>query len=153
MTHSVFVPSPEVGLPAAAPPASSLRMLYVEDDRINAMLFSAAVQLQGGFELQVVEDAAEALALVRDWTPEVLVLDANLPDMNGFDLLQALRQQPSLSRTPAFMCSADSMPADLRRAAEAGFSGYWTKPVDIARIVADIRSVVGINSALPSACP
>ena len=42
------------------------------------------------------------------------------------------------------------MPADLRRAAEAGFSGYWTKPVDIVRIVADIRSVVGINSALPS---
>lgn len=149
MTHAVLTPSPEIASPTAAPPA--LRMLYVEDDRINAMLFSAAVQLQGGFELRVAEDSEEALALVSDWTPDVLVLDAHLPDTNGFDLLQTLRQQPSLSRTPAFMCSADSMPADLKRAAEAGFSGYWTKPVEIARIVADIRRVMGSDSGLPSA--
>lgn len=149
MTHAVLTPSPEIASPTAAPPA--LRMLYVEDDRINAMLFSAAVQLQGGFELRVAEDSEEALALVSDWTPDVLVLDAHLPDTNGFDLLQTLRQQPSLSRTPAFMCSADSMPADVKRAAEAGFSGYWTKPVEIARIVADIRRVMGSDSGLPSA--
>ena len=151
MTHAVPTPSAEVGSPAAASLVPALRMLYVEDDRINAMLVTAAVQLQGGFELRVAEDGQEALALVRDWTPEVLVLDAHLPDINGFDLLQALRQLPELARTPAFMCSADSMPADLRRAAEAGFSGYWTKPVDIARIVADTRSVVGSQDALPSA--
>lgn len=140
MTHAVLTPWPEVASPAAAPPA--LRMLYVEDDRISAILFSAAVHLQGGFELRVAEDGEEALALVSDWTPDVLVLDAHLPDVNGFDLLRALRQRPSLSCTPAFMCSADSMPADLRRAAEAGFSGYWTKPIDIALILADIRHAI-----------
>ena len=149
MMQAVLTPSPEVAPPAAALPA--LRMLYVEDDRVNAMLFSAAVQLQSGFELRVAEDGEEALILVRDWTPEVLVLDAHLPDTNGFDLLQALRQLPSLSRTPAFMCSADSMPTDLRRAAQAGFSGYWTKPVDIGRIVADIRRVMAGVTGLPSA--
>lgn len=126
-------------------------MLYVEDDRINATLFSAAVQLQGSFELRVAEDSEEAPALVSDWTPVVLALDAHLSDTNAFDLLRTLRQQPSLSRTPAFMCSADSMPADLKRAAEVGFSGYWTKPVEIARIVADIRRVMGSDSGLPSA--
>lgn len=149
ITHAVLTPSPEIACPTAAPPA--LRMLYVEDDRINATLFSAAVQLQGSFELRVAEDSEEAPALVSDWTPVVLALDAQLSDTNAFDLLRTLRQQPSLSRTPAFMCSADSMPADLKRAAEVGFSGYWTKPVEIARIVADIRRVMGSDSGLPSA--
>ena len=140
MTHAVLTPSPEIASPTAAPPA--LRMLYVEDDRINAMLFSAAVQLQGGFELRVAEDSEEALALVSDWTPDVLVLDAHLPDTNGFDLLQTLRRQPSLSRTPAFMCSADGEPDDLERARVAGFAGYWTKPFMAATVLATLMELV-----------
>lgn len=117
--------------------------MYVEDDRLTALLFADALRLREGVELRLAEDGEEALVLVRDWTPEVLVLDANLPDMNGFDLLGALRGQPGLGSTPAFMCSADAMPADRQRAAEAGFVGYWAKPIDIGSIVADIRRVAG----------
>ena len=132
-------PAPGTASPASGP--RPLRLMYVEDNRINAMLFSTALQLHGGFELRLAGDGEEALLLVRDWTPEVLVLDANLPDTNGFDLLGALRGQPGLGNTPAFMCSADAMPEDRRRAAEAGFIGYWAKPIDIGSIVADIRRV------------
>ena len=116
-----------------------LRLMYVEDNRINAMLFAAALQQRGGVELRLADDAEEALMLVRDWTPDVLVLDARLPDMNGFDLLRALRRQPGLDSTPAFMCSADAMPENLERAAEAGFVGYWSKPIDIRKVMADLE--------------
>lgn len=146
----ITLTAPAPGTASAATRPTPLRLMYVEDNRINALLFSAALQLHGGFDLRLAEDGEEALALVRDWTPEVLVLDANLPDMNGFDLLGALRGQPGLGSTPAFMCSADAMPADRQRAAGAGFVGYWAKPIDIGGIVADIRRVAGRDGVVPA---
>lgn len=122
----------------APPAAPALRMLYVEDNRINAILFEEAVRMRGGIELQVAEDGAEALALAAQWRPEVLVLDAHLPDMSGFDVLARLREVPALAGVPAFMCSADAMAEDMQRAAEAGFVGYWTKPIDIGRVMGDL---------------
>jgi CheY-like chemotaxis protein len=123
---------------APAVGAGLLRMLYVEDDRINAILFEETARMHGGIELQVAEDGAEALALVQHWRPDVLVLDAHLPDMSGYDVLLQMRRLPALASVPAFMCSADAMDADLQRAAEAGFTGYWTKPINIKRVMRDL---------------
>jgi CheY-like chemotaxis protein len=106
----------------------------VEDNRINALLFEEAMRLLGGIELEVAESGADAVALLRSWTPQVLVLDANLPDMNGHELLQRLRQHAELADVPAFMCSADAMPEDLERARASGFQGYWTKPIEIGKV-------------------
>jgi PAS domain S-box-containing protein len=140
------VPAPltgEVG-PAAspAPPQRNvLRLLYVEDNRINALLFEEAMRLLGDFDLRVVEDGTDAIALVREWTPQVLVLDANLPDMSGFEVLRRLRELPGLAGVPAFMCSADAMPEDIQRARDAGFEGYWTKPIEMAVVSADLEAL------------
>ncbi len=125
----------------AAPTPARLRMLYVEDNRINALLFEEAIKLRGGVELRIAEDGDEALALVEQWPPEVLVLDANLPGMTGYELLLELRKRPALADAPAFMCSADAMPDDVRRARSAGFLGYWTKPIDIARVMSDLDAL------------
>lgn len=125
-----------------------MRLLYVEDDRINAMLFEATMQMQPDFELQVAEDAHQALDLALLWQPEVLIIDAHLPDMDGFELLRAMRQVPGLSGTPAFMCSADDQPEDVSRAKNAGFAGYWAKPINIARIMTDLEALR--NAGRPS---
>ncbi|HMC14160.1 MAG TPA: ATP-binding protein [Albitalea sp.] len=121
---------------AAAVP--SLRMLYVEDNRINAILFEEAIRLRDGVELRLAEDGPEALFQVRGWRPDVLVLDAHLPGIDGFELLHLLRREPGLEAVPAFMCSADAMPDDVQRAADAGFVGYWPKPINIAKIMSDL---------------
>jgi len=127
--------------PAAAERAG-LRMLYVEDNRINAILFEEALRLHHGrVDLRIAEDGEEALEIARDWRPEVLVLDAHLPGMTGFEVLGHLRALPGLASAPAYMCSADAMPEDVQRAYEAGFIGYWTKPIDIAAVVADIEQL------------
>jgi len=120
-----------------------MRMLYVEDNRINALLFEEIVQLRGDIELRVAEDGREALGIASEWPPDVLVLDAHLPDVNGVDLLATLRALPGLAAVPAFMCSADSQPADLRRADDAGFSGYWPKPIAVAGVLADLDALSG----------
>ena len=118
-----------------------MRMLYVEDNRINALLFEQIAQLRPNVELRVAEDGRSAIEAARDWPPDVLVLDAHLPDVNGVDLLATLRALPGLAAVPAFMCSADSQPADLRRADDAGFSGYWPKPIAIAGVLADLDAL------------
>jgi CheY-like chemotaxis protein len=131
---------------AASPAPRALRMLYVEDNRINAILFEETVRLRGGIELQLAEDGAEALALVQQWSPEVFVLDAHLPDMSGYELLLRLRELPALASVPAFMCSADAMDEDIRRATAAGFVGYWTKPVDLSRVMSDLDNLLAPRS-------
>jgi CheY-like chemotaxis protein len=129
-------PAPAVPPDAAA---SGLRMLYVEDNRINALLFEEAMRLHSShIELRVAEDGGEALTMAQDWQPEVLVLDANLPGISGFEVLRQLRALPGLDNVPAYMCSADAMPDDVQRAYEAGFIGYWTKPINIGSVLADI---------------
>lgn len=119
-----------------------LRLLYVEDNRINAILFEGALRVHdSGVELRVAENGEEATRIAREWQPQVLVLDAHLPGMSGFEVLRLLRTLPGLSTAPAYMCSADAMPEDVQRAYEAGFMGYWTKPIDIAAVLADIDAL------------
>lgn len=124
---------------AAEHPAPSLRLLYIEDDRLNAILFEEALRLQDGLELRVAVNARDALEQLAGWCPDLLVLDAQLPDMDGFALLRTLRERPDLRDTPAVMCSADTLPEDVQRAQDAGFEGFWPKPIDVAMILGDLR--------------
>src|SRR6185369_12294185 len=82
--------APSVRSASAATAGRKLRMLYVEDNRINAILFEEALKLREQIELRVATDGEDALSLVHHWTPDVLVLDAHLPGMDGFELLDAL---------------------------------------------------------------
>jgi CheY-like chemotaxis protein len=118
-----------------------MRVLYVEDNRINALLFEEALRTQAHVELRVAEDGASALQIARAWQPDVLVLDSHLPDTSGLELLPALRAIPGLEHAPAFMCSADAMHTDVQRALAAGLVGYWTKPIDFDAVFADLQRI------------
>ena len=119
-----------------------LRVLYVEDDRVCALLMAQAMAAEPGIDLVIAEDGAEALAAVSGgWTPELLVLDAHLPDTSGHALLARLRALPGLLQVPACMCSADDLADDYQRAAAAGFEHYWTKPVPAASVLACLQAL------------
>ncbi|MCH8178666.1 MAG: PAS domain S-box protein [Proteobacteria bacterium] len=143
-------PVPAAG--AGQPPP--LRVLYVEDNRINALLFAEALRPYEHIALEIAEDGDIALEMAREQPPHVLVLDAHLPGMSGFEVLGAMRQLPGLADAPAFMCSADAMPEDLDRAKVAGFHGYWTKPIDIEVVTAELnRLAQTIDRVADNAAP
>lgn len=121
--------------------SSPLRLLYVEDNRVNALLLVEALRVLDQVDLRVAEDGDEAIDIASRWHPDMLVLDAHLPGMSGYEVLQRLRAMPGIERAPAFMCSADASEQDQARARAAGFVGYWAKPIDIDRVVADIVDV------------
>lgn len=133
-------PTISASIDLTSPPfnLSALRVLYVEDNRVNALLFAGALRPYPEIALEVAEDGETGLVMAKENPPHVLVLDAHLPGMSGFEVLVAMRQLPALAEAPAYMCSADAMPEDLARAKQAGFTGYWTKPIDIVAVTTEL---------------
>ncbi len=115
-----------------------MRVLYVDDDRINVLLFEEMCRLAGGIDVASAGSGAEALALAPEFHPQVLVLDLHLPDTNGYTLLSPLRQATGDSRTPAFLCTASELSEVGSKAAAAGFHGCWIKPVVLSAMLADL---------------
>jgi CheY-like chemotaxis protein len=120
------------------------RVLYVEDNALNVLLFEEVLRREPGVELRVAISGEEALSLVQHWTPELFIIDMNLPGVTGTELLRALRQQPALAGVPAVVCSADAMPEDRARALAAGFDHYWTKPIDVHALPGAVTAALQI---------
>ena len=106
-----------------------MRVLYVDDDRVNTLLFVEACRVAGGLEVETAGSGAEALELVRHWAPELLVIDLHLPDTSGYALLPALRQSLAAAALPAILCTAEEAERVAPAAYQAGFGACWTKPV------------------------
>lgn len=115
-----------------------MRVLYVDDDRLNAILFTEACRFADGIEIETASSGAEALALAPDWAPDVLVIDLHLPDALGTSLLPQMRALLQRPRLPAWLCTADDAASATRAAADAGFDGCWTKPADLQAVVREL---------------
>jgi CheY-like chemotaxis protein len=123
-----------------------MRVLYVDDDRVNSLLFEETCRHAEGVEVQTADTGAEALAMVADWTPELLVIDLNLPDTNGLALLPALRHALAAPDLPAYLCTADETEQVAAQAALAGYIGRWVKPVELKQVLAELARLCGRDS-------
>ena len=115
-----------------------MRVLYIDDDRINTLLFVETCRFAGGVEVETAASGAEALEMAARWRPDLLVVDLHLPDTTGYDLLPALRSTLNAPQLPAILCTADEEPLVAQPAREAGFDGCWTKPVELNRVLAEL---------------
>jgi two-component system OmpR family response regulator len=115
-----------------------MRVLYVDDDRINTLLFEETCRFSGGLEVLSAGSGAEALDLLAEFAPDVLVIDLHLPDTTGYRLLPELRAAAGRADIPAFLCTADEPSMVAEDARRSGFNGCWTKPVDLGAMLADL---------------
>lgn len=121
----------------AATPAR--RLLYVEDNPLNVLLMEALLAQRPHWVLRVATTQAEALATAPEFRPHLLLLDMNLPDGSGTELLALLRAgHAALRGVPAIAVSADAFTEDTRAALAAGFDSYWTKPLDMGQVLAEL---------------
>jgi PAS domain S-box-containing protein len=130
-------PPPEV----AQAPAQRCRIVYIEDNPANIDLMEALIAEFESTELTTAPTAERGVALVRAQRPDVVILDINLPGMDGYAALAQLRAWPETRRIPVIALSAAAMPEDLRRGAEAGFFRYFTKPLDVDALVAALAEI------------
>ena len=119
-----------------------IRVLYVEDNLVNALLMQSVFEGDDRFALEVVDTGERALQAVRRQSPHLMLLDVQLPDIDGVSLLARLRCDPGVRDVPAIAVSADAMPEDIQHARAAGFCDYWTKPLDVSAVVPEVLSRV-----------
>lgn len=120
-----------------------MRLLYVDDDRINTLLFEETCRLSAELEVRSADCGADAVTVAAEFRPDVLVIDLHLPDTDGYQLLGQLRGLDGLREAPAFLCSAEMVETTIGPAARAGFTGCWAKPVQLRDILADLERLRG----------
>lgn len=138
-------PPPPAKTASSEGPQRKMRVLYVEDNMYNLMLFDDVMRTRDDVDVRMAQNGAQGFEVASSWLPDVLVLDGRLPDIHGIDLLKRMREVPGLQATPAFMCSADTQPEHKVLAEQAGFAGYWTKPVDFDKVFDDLDRVATSN--------
>jgi CheY-like chemotaxis protein len=104
----------------------------VEDDAVNAMLMKQLFQIEPAWQLDIAATGAEALVQSAATPPDLILLDMNLPDMSGLDVLRTLRARGLHAPHGCIAVSADAMPHQIELAMKAGCTDYWTKPLDLA---------------------
>ncbi|WP_374675450.1 ATP-binding protein [Ideonella sp.] len=126
----------------AAAAGRSRRLLYIEDDAVNALVMAALVGRRPDLTLEVCGTLADGMASLRHAPPDLLLLDMQLPDGRGLDLLHALSQDPALCRLPVVMVSADAMDETVNAAIAAGARAYVTKPLAFDEVLRQIDAVM-----------
>ena len=111
-------------------------VLYIEDNVANVELLTGILRWRPTWAAGHAGTGARGLQLAAATAPTVILLDLHLPDMDGIDVLRALRARPATARTPVAVLSADASPAQVKNLLEAGAQIYLTKPVDVRRILA-----------------
>jgi signal transduction histidine kinase len=123
-------------------PFGARRILVVDDNEDAAWLLAEALRLLG-HEVRITHDGISALAMAREWTPEVALLDIGLPGMNGFELCRELAKLPQRPYTIAV--SGYGQPKDRALAREAGFDAHFVKPVDLRDVQTAIEALSQSN--------
>jgi CheY-like chemotaxis protein len=132
-------PAPAMAqLPAVPGDARRARVLYVEDNPSNVELLREVLALRPGLELTVATDGPGGLAQALRGGFDLALVDIDLPGMDGVELCQRLRAEPATAALPLLALSANAMPAETRRALQAGFDAYLTKPLDVVRLLEEI---------------
>ena len=118
------------------------QILYIEDNPLNIRLM---VQIFDRFDcltLEVADESFQGLFKARTMNPDVVILDINLPGLDGFEVLKVLQQDEATKNIPVMALSANAMPFDVERGLEAGFVEYLTKPVDIERLMGTLNRLL-----------
>ena len=112
-------------------------VLYVEDNRENRILIRRILMAEGYIVIEA-ESAQTALTTAKIETPDLILMDINLPKMDGYALTSQLRTYPNLTQVPIIALTANVMKGDREKSLEAGCDGYIQKPINVDEFPAQV---------------
>ena len=115
--------------------------MVVEDNDLNRKLFCDVLKAQG-FEVEPIADGNVALAAAREVSPDLIIMDIQLPGISGVDLIAAAKQEAGLKDIPVLAVTAFAAKGDEERIREAGAAGYLSKPVSIIPFMNAVKELV-----------
>lgn len=114
-------------------------ILYIEDDPLNRILIHRVLYAEG-YDVTFAENATEALNHLANKDYNLILMDINLPDIDGYSLTTRLRENPKYKNTPIVALTANVMKGDRERSLESGCDGYIQKPIDVDALPNQIRA-------------
>ena len=124
-----------------------IRILYVEDNDDNVYMLKLRFEMVDGFEMLVAEDGAAGCAKAITERPDVILMDLDLPVVDGWEASRQLKSNPQTRHIPIIALTAHAMSGSREKALAAGCDEFDTKPVDFDRLLGKINSVLARNSA------
>ena len=121
-------------------------VLYIEDDPGSLMLVIQLLEKIPNVHALSAHEPSWGLALALENNPDLILLDINLPGMDGYEVLCKLQQQEETSNTPVIAISANAMPKDVDKGMTAGFDDYITKPINIKRLLKSVTNALGCDT-------
>ena len=118
-------------------------VVYIEDNLVNAVLVQELLNQRPGIDLTVASDGLSGVFVVKQLRPRLVLIDMQLPDIDGDEVFRRLRDDPSIRNIPCVALSANAMPDDVRAALALGFLDYWTKPIDLRRFLSKLDDLLG----------
>ena len=112
-------------------------ILIVEDNEKNRRLLRKVLQVSG-YRVAEVETGRDAVVAAREQVPDLILLDYQLPDIDGIEVFRLIRADPAIKRMPIVAVTASAMPEDQRRMREAGFDGFETKPINVKDLLVTV---------------
>ena len=130
---------------AQRPPAG--RVLYIEDNPVNMLIVEELMLRRSDLQFHGAADGRSGVAQAQAVLPDLVLIDMQLPDIDGMAVLQRLREHPATAGLRCVALSANAMPGDIRSALDAGFADYWTKPLDFDAFGAELDLQFGPQTA------
>jgi two-component system, cell cycle response regulator DivK len=113
-------------------------ILYVEDNLENRVLVRRILMSEDYAVLEAV-NAADALNILKNARPDLILMDINMPDMDGYTLTARIKAMPGFERIPILALTANVMRGDKEKTLEAGCDGYIQKPLDIDQLIREVE--------------
>lgn len=134
-------PIPDISVMTAAL-QNARTLLYIEDNLASLRLVQKSIVSQLGLAMLTAGNAELGVEMARTLQPDIILLDINLPGMNGFQALRLLQQDKRTCNIPVIALTANAMERDIKKGLDAGFVDYLTKPVDIIQLVVLLSNVL-----------
>ena len=144
--HASFTHAADA-VPHSGAQRPAARVLYIEDNPVNLVLMEAMLERLPEVDARCVISPFEGLALAAAEPPDLVLLDLQMPLMDGFEVLRRLRAEPALCHIPVLAVSANALPGDIEAALAAGFNGYLSKPLQLDSLAAAVRGALSGRSA------
>ena len=119
--------------------------VLIVDDEPNIVISLEFLMDQAGYAVAVARTGEEALAQIRDFLPDVVLLDVMLPGVNGFDILQRVRQNPAWQQVAIIMLTAKGRDVEVAKGLALGATAYITKPFSTRDLLAKVRRCLNLG--------
>ncbi len=119
-------------------------ILYIEDNLANQKLMEAIITAKLKSKIVIADTAEKGLEILDDFKPALILLDINLPGMDGYEAIKIIKTREDLRDIPVIAVSANALAVDIEKGMAAGFSDYLTKPINVNMTVEIIEKVMGL---------